>query len=456
MCDTLVAVGEATADGSVILAKNSDRHPNEAHVLVRIPHARHEPGSMVRCTHIEIPQVPETHEVLLSKPFWTWGCEMGANACGVAIGNEAVFTKEPYKKKAGLLGMDLARLALERADTAREALDTIVDLLETHGQGGNHGFPKKEYYHNAFVIADPHKAWVLETAGEFWAASRVRGVCTISNGLTIGHEWDLVGPGLVEHAVEKGWCKSQADFHFARCYSDFLYTTLDGCRTRQKRSTELLEAQRGRISVETMIAALCDHGAQAAAEPLWNPSKGRLMETLCVHASFGPTRPTQSVGALVAHLTPDLSTYWLTGTSGTCTSIFKPVYLEGAGLPGLGPLPNGMYDGETLWWTHERLHRAVIRDYASRMPLYRAERDTLEATFLREAAGYCARYHQADAQERAAPMAAFTASCFERAGKATADWTEKVLSLPVRHRPSRLFALAWNQCDKQAGFEQAG
>ncbi len=33
MCDTLVALGSATADGRVILAKNSDREPNEAHRL---------------------------------------------------------------------------------------------------------------------------------------------------------------------------------------------------------------------------------------------------------------------------------------------------------------------------------------------------------------------------------------------------------------------------------------
>jgi dipeptidase len=84
MCDTLVAVGKATADGSVILAKNSDRQPNEAHVLAHIPHAQHEPGSMVRCTYIEVPQVEETYKVLLSKPFWIWGCEMGANECGLA------------------------------------------------------------------------------------------------------------------------------------------------------------------------------------------------------------------------------------------------------------------------------------------------------------------------------------------------------------------------------------
>lgn len=452
MCDTLVAVGKATADGSVILAKNSDREPNEAHVLVHIPRAQHQPGSTVKCTYIEIPQVPETYEVLLAKPFWIWGCEMGANECGVAIGNEAVFTKEPYEKKPGLIGMDFIRLALERADTAQRALQVIIELLETYGQGGNCGFQHKTYYHNSFIIADPQEAWVLETAGKFWAAERVRDVRTISNGLTIGHEWDLASPGLVEHAIEKGWCKSGEDFHFARCYSDFLYTRLDGCRPRQRRSTALLTAQKGHITVETMMAALRDHGPRAAEDPTWNPGKGWLMDTLCVHASAGPTRPSQSTGALVAHLRPDLPTYWVTGTSGTCTGVFKPVYLGGAGLPPLGPEPTGTYDPQTLWWHHERLHRAVIRDYPTRLPLYRAERDALEAEFLREAEETYTQLRRVKNDERAANLRAFTASCFRQATEATERWIETVSAAAIVHRPPLLFSLAWNGFNKQAHF----
>lgn len=449
MCDTLVAVGEATADGSVILAKNSDRQPNEAHVLAHIPRARHESGSTVKCTYIDVPQVPETYEVLLSKPFWIWGCEMGANERGVAIANEAVFTKEPYEKEGGLIGMDLLRLALERADTAQKALHVIVELLEAHGQGGNCGFRHKEYYHNAFVIGDPNEAWVLQTAGKYWAALRVRDVYTISNGLTIGSEWDLASAGLVEHAIEKKWCKSRDDFDFARCYSDFLYTNLDGCRARRTRSMELLEAENGRITVETMMAALRDHGLQASSQD-WNPGKGWMMETLCVHASLGPLRPGQSTGAMVAHLVPELPTYWLTGTAATCTSIFKPVYLGGAGLPDLGREPGGTYDAESLWWAHEQLHRAVIRDYATRLPVYREERDALEETFLAEAAEMYERYHSMDEQERAGPLAAFTADSFRRAAEATARWTRAVASTPVQHRPPVLFSWAWDILDRQA------
>jgi dipeptidase len=101
----------------------------------------------------------------------------------VAIGNEAVFTKEPYGKQPGLIGMDFIRLALERADTARRALDVIVALLDTYGQSGDCGFHHKFYYHNSFIIADPGEAWVLETVGKFWAAERVRDVRSSSNGL---------------------------------------------------------------------------------------------------------------------------------------------------------------------------------------------------------------------------------------------------------------------------------
>lgn len=60
MCDTFVALGNATADGSIIFGKNSDRDPNEAHALLLISHAHHQDGEKVSCTYIEIPQVKET------------------------------------------------------------------------------------------------------------------------------------------------------------------------------------------------------------------------------------------------------------------------------------------------------------------------------------------------------------------------------------------------------------
>lgn len=63
----------------------------------------------LQCTYIEVEQVPKTHAVILSRPSWLWGAEMGANEHGVCIGNEAVWTKEPVGEGEALLGMDLLR-----------------------------------------------------------------------------------------------------------------------------------------------------------------------------------------------------------------------------------------------------------------------------------------------------------------------------------------------------------
>jgi len=438
MCDTVVALGSVTVDGVTLFGKNSDREPNEAHHLLRIPAADHPAGRSVKLTYIELPQIAHTYEVLLAKPFWMWGAEMGANEHGVAIGNEAVFTKVPYEKDPGLTGMDLLRLALERAKTAREALDVMTALLAQVGQGGNCGFQHQLYYHNSFIIADPHDAWVLETAGRQWAAVQVKDVRTISNGITIGGEWDLASDDLVKYAVDRKWCKGRDDFHFGRCYSDFVYTTFSYCKDRQCRTTDALSAERGRITVASVMRALRDHGPNAG--PDWTPMRGLNTVTVCWHAGFGPIRASQSVGSMVSHLAPDAPTHFVTATSAPCTSIFKPVWL-GADLPDTGPTPTGTYDEATLFWRHEALHRATLRDYATRIKLYRDERDALERQFIE---GAMNRRGQPTADR-----AAYSAQCFAEADRAEARWLDCVKAAPEAKRSDLFNARAWR------GFNQA-
>ena len=137
MCDTLIAGPDVTKNHFAIFAKNSDRPPNEAQFLDWIPARTYQPGESIQCTYINIPQVEKTAAVLLSRPFWMWGAEMGINQYGLVIGNEAVFSKVPANKEPALLGMDLLRLGLERAHTAVQAVEVIVELLEEYGQGGN-------------------------------------------------------------------------------------------------------------------------------------------------------------------------------------------------------------------------------------------------------------------------------------------------------------------------------
>jgi secernin len=441
MCDTFVALGNATADGSVLFGKNSDREPNEAQALVLVPHAVHPQGGQVKLTYITIPQVPETWAVLLSRPFWLWGAEMGANERGVVIGNEAVFTKVPYEKGPGLIGMDFLRLALERAATARAALDVITGLLAEYGQGGNCGLTHPFYYHNSYLIADPQEAWVLETAGREWAAEKVTSVRAISNAITIGDKWDLASDGLVDYAVKRGWCQGRADFDFGRCYSDFLLTRFSAAHSRQCRTTSLLSANSGKITLKGMLAALRDHGETAAAR--WTPAEALLGADVCMHVGAGPVRVSQSAGSLVSRLTPEGQTHWLTGTAAPCTGVFKPIWLP-AGLPETGPAPTASYDAAALWWRHEALHRAVLRDYGPRLDAYRAERDALEASFQQGARAVEAR--------PAAEQAAFSARCFAEADEATRRWTAQVHAAAPRQRNPIWYDLAWRDFNRQASF----
>ena len=341
MCDTIVALRNSTADGSVLFAKNSDRDPNEAHEVVLIQRQRHSVGSSVKCTYIEIPQVEETYKVLLCKPFWIWGAEMGANEFGVTIGNEAVFTRIPYGKTPGLIGMDFLRLALERAKTASEALDVITTLLEEYGQSGNCGFAHPMYYHNSFLICDKTDAWVLETAGIEWAAEKVKDIRSISNAITIGKRWDKASKTLVSFAVEKGWCKNEDDFDFARCYSEPIFTRFSDARNRQVCTTNALSEKKGKLTPEMMIEMLRSHSVDRAED--WRPDNGIMGADVCMHSGWGPIRLSQTTGSLVTHQTDNLSTHWVTATSAPCTSIFKPVWLD-CNLPDMGPSPTGEYD----------------------------------------------------------------------------------------------------------------
>ncbi len=355
MCDTIVVV---RPDG-VLFAKNSDRDPNEAQTLEWHPAGDHPDGATVAATHIEIPQVQHTFATLLSRPFWMWGAEMGANEHGVVIGNEAVFTDQPYAKK-GLTGMDLLRLALERAATAEEATSVIVTLLEQYGQGGGCGFEHPGFtYHNSFLIADRTEAYVLETAGTLWATERVTaGARSISNGLTIAG--------------------------FADEHSDFLKTRVSACRVRQP----FTQAKASDAAAPgDLMGLLRDHGGPAPRYALLNGA----MAAPCMHGG-GIATGSQTVASWVADLAADR--HWVTATAAPCTGLFKPVQVN---RPiDLGPTPTDQFDPATVWWRHERLHRQAMRDPSATFPLFTPERDATEAAWLADPPDTAEAFAEAD------------------------------------------------------------
>ncbi len=378
MCDTFIALPKATEDGSVIFAKNSDREANEAQSLEYHPSMKYPANSMVACTYLEIPQVEKTYGVLISRPFWMWGAEMGVNEHGVAIGNEAVFTKLKVKKTGVLTGMDLLRLALERSDSATKAKEIIIDLLKKYKQGGVCGYQDKGMlYHNSFIIADKNGGWILETAGEFWVAKKVDTYYAISNGLTIGSDYDEIHPKAEDFARKKGWTKGE--FHFANAFSDFLFTTFSACKTRKNRADDLLKNNQTIINITSATAHLRDHNSKD-----FNPSRPLLGNTICAHAGNSITRnASQTTGSMIVHLrTNKEPIVWVTATSTPCLSLFKPVWFGKEVVPYLGEELTGMYNKNSFWWKHELLHRKVLKDYNQRIEILKQERNSFENNLI--------------------------------------------------------------------------
>ncbi|KRX78410.1 Secernin-3 [Trichinella sp. T6] len=253
-CDTFVVLPTYTENRLVIFGKNSDRPCNEVQEVIYIPAADHGADAKLKCTYIEIDQVPHTFAVVLSKPAWMWGAEMGSNEHGVVIGNEAVFTKLNSSDDSveRLLGMDLLRLGLERSKTARESVDVISSLLEKYGQGGRCSDEMDMTYHNSFLMADRQEAWVLETAGRHWAAERVEGFRNISNNLTISTNIQLLSKDAKKTALDNGWWTEDVPFDFSAIFGK------NGCDPRQIAGHQLLlkYTSNKNFTVENMISIL--------------------------------------------------------------------------------------------------------------------------------------------------------------------------------------------------------
>lgn len=434
MCDTFVALSPATKHKKTILAKNSDRPPNEAQHLVRIPARIHKSGEQVQCTYIQIPQVNETLGILLSKPFWMWGAEMGVNEAGLAIGNEAIYSKVPANKEPALLGMDLLRLALERAENAKKAVELIIDLLENYGQGGNCSIQGDMYYHNSFLIADPQDAWVLETIGRDWVAKKVEDIYSISNILTISEKWDMASSRITPYLEESG-----TRIDLAKDYSDFLYTTFSNARNRCSSTRMKLTSHRGRIDVGTMLDILRQKNDHQ------DPASGLTNVDVCRHYGFGPIQISQTTGSMVAVLDKDHPLVFATGTAAPCTGIFKPLWVDSS-LPEMGPTPTDIFDPSTLFWSHEVLHRIVERQFPKRIELYAKDRNRLEKDFINGALDLI----NAPREDRMN----FSMQCFEHAARAEEDWVRKVQSIPEEKTLThRLHDFAWNKIDTKANIK---
>ena len=154
----------------------------------------------------------------------------------------------------------------------------------------------------------------------------------------------------------------------------------------------------------------------------------------CAHASWLPTRGAagQTTGTMVSRLARGGSTHLLSGTSAPCLSVMKNVPL-GGGFVDTGPTPRESgFDGTSLWWRAERLHRAVLEDYDARRALFETERAALEARAM------------------AAPDAVASGELWREHRERVVDWTARVLRTRSPRRP-RAFDAWWRMQSRRDG-----
>jgi dipeptidase len=434
MCDTLLALPDTSAEQGMLFAKNSDRQRNEVQVIDYFAAADHSSGSTLTCTYLTIPQAPHTYAVLLSRPFWMWGAEMGANEHGVVIGNEGLQARSPAPQEPALTGMDLLRLALERAASASQALQVITGLLERHGQGGNCGHITPNYYNNGFLIADAHEAFVLETVGREWMVERARGVRALSNTYSISRTPDRISPGLSSLAAEPDYASAIASPNREH---------IGHANARRARSTSLMQARIGRIGALDMMQILRDHRIEKGSAAEWHPQTASTI-SVCMHAA-GEERPGQTVNSWVSEVHESSAVHWVTATAAPCTSVFKPLII-GLPLPPHGPSPRDCYDPRTLWWRHESFHRAALRGEFGRIVQQIApERDALETEFRRRVSEVLNGGSSAD-------RVRVVGECWNDALAFEDAWPALVNADP--RWPDTNYGAAWFEMDRRAGVPQ--
>jgi dipeptidase len=443
MCDILIAGPTDTKEGIFIFAKNSDRDPNEAQVIEFIKGGKLD-TDRIKLTYVEIElsklntlkNASRTNTVLLSRPWWIWGAEMGANEHGLVIGNTAVFTKK-VNKNPGVLGMDIIRLALMFKSSAFEAVETITEIIEKFGQGGNGSYEHRLFYDNSFIVADPTEAYVVESAGNDWVVKRVNSY-SISNRLTISNDWDKCSEGINELLSE-----TKSKFNFAKIFSDSFFTFF--AHGSERCNFTRASLNRNNIDLFYMIKVLSSTDIKDGKFIHVSPEKGS-MSNVCMHYG-GLLRPSQTASSQISELYKDLQVHWITGTSLPCLSIFKPVYFL-SGLPNLDKNTTNKYNPQSYWWYAEKFHRGFQLVYDELIDEFSREREDLQKKIIESEREIRSKYLQGVVRKD--ELYKLTSWAFELERDLISKWEGRISKISKRGKV--LYRLIWSRVNKKAGI----
>ena len=225
-CTNFIVGKNASTDGSVMCTYNADSYGMFTG-LCHYPAGTHAKGEMRKIIdydtyvcHGEIPEAPVTYNVIGN-----------INEYQVSIGETTFGGREALVDTTGLIDYgSLMYLGLQRAKTAREAIDVMTSLVAQYGYNSEG---------ETFTICDPNEAWIMEMIGKgpgrtgaVWVAIRIPddAICAHANQsrITTFDQKDkknvLYSKDVIKFAREKGFFDGKdKDFSFndAYAYPDF-------------------------------------------------------------------------------------------------------------------------------------------------------------------------------------------------------------------------------------------
>ena len=461
-CTSVLVTAGASTDGSTMISYSCD---GEFHPHLRlIPAASHEPGEMVAIESWygrkkSIPQVARTYQVVGLM-----------NEHQLAIGETTFEGRKELQNQEGLFDYyHLMLLALQRAKTAREAIDVMTDLV------GEYGYASTG---ESFSIADKREVWLLEMIGKgpglkgaVWVALRIPDgqVCCHANMArirtfsTTDRENVRYAADVVSFAIAQGYYDPQsgAPFSFSAAYNPpteeqvryagrRVWRIFDRIAASRELSPDYSSSEPGSrpyplsltpdkpLSVADVIALHRDHYEGTAfdmtkdltAGPYGAPDRWRPLKWTVNGRRYAWERPIATQQAAFVFVSqsrmriPDSvgGVLWY-GLDNPDTSVFVPFYTSITRLPAgytTGSLQR--FTPESTWWLFNFVSNYANLRYRDMIRDIRCVQADLEHTFF-AFQPYIEQTAQAMAEQDGALMRTFlTRYCLQNAQWAHTSW----------------------------------
>lgn len=283
-CDMMLACGGGAAERQSLIGANYFDAGRQLLAVRSFAAAAHPLDDVIDASQIRLPQTRQTSALVGIQPVDTWGIQFGCNEHRVAVGT-AVWRSRLPALDAGLSGMDLTRLALERGHSALHAVEVVTDLITRYGQRNAYASAPD----SVFLLADPREAFVLEVAGRYWALSQCIHTRAVADVGLIRQDWKRLSPGLAEQAIQNGW------WHDDGVKLDFggvLGGVHDGHAWSLKRwskGTLALAQREGKLDVDALRQMLADQFDSCVRQHALAPTASRRLASAVVRLDADAT-----------------------------------------------------------------------------------------------------------------------------------------------------------------------